>query len=113
MKLAPLLLFVLVALIAVVPLRAQEGSLTITDPDAIPEPMPLLDNSGYDIENFLLLGSDTTNPHNAGRTDVMVIVSVNRTAGTVSMLSIPRDLYVYIPGYRVYRINRAYGYGRA
>jgi LCP family protein required for cell wall assembly len=41
----------------------------------------------------------------------MVIVSVNRTTGTVSMLSLPRDLYVYIPGYRVYRLNTAYGYG--
>jgi LCP family protein required for cell wall assembly len=27
------------------------------------------------------------------------------------MLSLPRDLYVYIPGYRVYRINSAYGHG--
>lgn len=80
-------------------------------PDEIPTPMPLLDTAGYELENFLLLGSDTTNPRNAGRTDVLLIVSVNRTAGTVSLLSLPRDLYVYIPGYRVYRINTAFGYG--
>lgn len=96
-------------------LQAQDGSaassLTIDNPDAVPPPMPALDTGDYDIENFLLLGSDTTNPVNAGRTDVMVIVSINRSAGTVSLLSIPRDLYVYIPGYRVYRINSAYGYG--
>jgi polyisoprenyl-teichoic acid--peptidoglycan teichoic acid transferase len=106
-----LLLLLFITFISVFPLRAQETSLTISDPDAMPDPMPMLDNAGYDIENFLLLGSDTTNPVNAGRTDVMVIVSVNRSAGTVSMLSIPRDLYVYIPGHRVYRINSAYGYG--
>ncbi len=106
-----LVFLLLILLVAVSPLNAQETSLTISDPDTQPDPMPLLDNAGYTIENFLLLGSDTTNPVNAGRTDVMVIVSVNRTAGTVSMLSIPRDLYVYIPGYRVYRINSAYGYG--
>jgi LCP family protein required for cell wall assembly len=27
------------------------------------------------------------------------------------MLSLPRDLYVYIPGYRVHRINTAFGWG--
>lgn len=112
-----LLLFALICCVSLLlsprpqPLRAQDDSLNIVDPDAIPDPMPLLEDDGYDIENILLLGSDTINPRNAGRTDVMVIVSVNRSAGTVSMLSIPRDLYVYIPGYRVYRINTAYGYG--
>ncbi len=112
MKLTCCCLIALLALLVAVPLSAQDSSLTIADPDAIPEPMPTLDNNGYTIENFLLLGSDTSNPQNAGRTDVMVIVSVNQSAGTVSMLSIPRDLYVYIPGHRVYRINSAYGYGQ-
>jgi LCP family protein required for cell wall assembly len=113
-----LFFLLLLLMIGIAPLRAQEvtqavgGTVTdIIDPDAIPEPMPMLDYGGYDIENILLLGSDTTNPANAGRTDVMVIISVNRSTGTVSMLSIPRDLYVYIPSDRVYRINTAYGYG--
>ncbi|MCC6804615.1 MAG: LCP family protein, partial [Anaerolineae bacterium] len=91
-------MLVLALLCGVLLVRAQEPGFTIADPDAVPEPMPMLDTNGYDIENFLLLGSDTTNPVNAGRTDVMVIVSVNRSAGSVAMLSIPRDLYVYIPG---------------
>ncbi|MBE2267362.1 MAG: LCP family protein [Anaerolinea sp.] len=84
-------------------LRAQD--------EVPPEPMPLADEGGYDIVNFLLLGSDTRDPRYAGRTDVIIIVSVNRAVGTVAMLSIPRDLYVYIPGYRNYRINSAYPYG--
>lgn len=81
------------------------------NPDQIPEAAPLLDEGGQDIINILLLGSDTFNSNNSGRTDLIVIVSVNRTAGTVSMLSVPRDLYVYIPDYRVYRINSAYARG--
>ncbi len=99
------LIILLLALFIIIPVRAQDS------PDDIPEPMPMVDEGEYDIVNFLLLGSDTANPNNAGRTDVLLILSVNRTAGTVSMLSLPRDLYVYIPGYRVYRINSAYGYG--
>jgi LCP family protein required for cell wall assembly len=80
-------------------------------PDQIPEAAPLLDEGGQDIVNILLLGSDTFNSNNTGRTDMIVILSVNRTAGTVSMLSLPRDLYVYIPDYRVYRINSAFARG--
>lgn len=109
--LRPYIMLVVVLSCVVLPVRAQEPGFTITNPDAVPEPMPMLDNAGYDIENYLLLGSDTTNPVNAGRTDVMVIVAVNRSASSVAMLSIPRDLYVYIPGHEVYRINSAYGYG--
>ncbi len=76
-----------------------------------PNPMPLADKYGADIVNTLLLGSDTTITVDAGRTDVMLVISVNRTADTVSMLSIPRDLYVYIPGWEMQRINTAFGHG--
>ena len=65
-----------------------------------------------DILNILLLGSDTDNPRNAGRTDAILIVSLNRTAGTASLLSIPRDLFVYIPGWNMQRINTAFGHGQ-
>lgn len=79
--------------------------------DGIPEPMPLVDEPGGVIQNFLLLGSDTTNPQNAGRTDVILVVSVNHDAGTVALLSIPRDLYVYIPDWGMQRVNTAFGHG--
>lgn len=105
-----LLVLVAIAAVSVPSIWAQEVTAT-PNPDDIPEPMPPLDEGDYDIINFLLLGADTTNADNSGRTDVLTIVSVNRTAGTVSMLSLPRDLYVYIPGYRVQRINTAFGWG--
>lgn len=109
------LLLTMAAFVLAVPvapfLYAQDQTPT-PSPDDIPEPAPLLDEGEYDILNILLLGSDTTNPRNAGRTDVILVVSINRTAQTVAMLSIPRDLYVYIPDHRVYRINSAFGYGQ-
>lgn len=112
----PFILVIICLFLFAAPLMAQDQtqlapSLTIENPDEVPAPMPLVDTHGSDIFNVLLLGSDTNNPNNSGRTDVIIIVSVNRTAGTVSMISLPRDLYVYIPGERVYRINSAYGYG--
>lgn len=60
-----------------------------------------------DVVNILLLGSDAR-PYEGGyRTDVMMIASLNPGKGTATLISIPRDLYVYIPGWRVDRINTA------
>jgi LCP family protein required for cell wall assembly len=84
---------------------AQDGGETP------PNPVLIIDEGEYDILNFLLLGSDTSNPNNAGRTDALMVVSVNQTASTVSLLSIPRDLYVYIPDIGMNKINTAYAFG--
>jgi LCP family protein required for cell wall assembly len=80
---------------------------------AIPTQVPLANRRGYDIMNIILLGSDgavePTDP--SYRTDTMIIVSINRTTGTISMLSLPRDLFVFIPGWTMQRLNLAYQRG--
>jgi len=40
----------------------------------------------------------------------MILVTIN-AEGKASLTSIPRDLYVYIPGWMMQRINTAQGYG--
>lgn len=58
--------------------------------------------------NVLLLGSDApVGDSGVKRTDTMIIVSINREAQTASMISLPRDLYVYIPGGTMNRLNTA------
>lgn len=59
------------------------------------------------VVNIILLGSDQRPNEGGHRTDTMMVVSLNPSAGTATLLSIPRDLYVYIPGWRVDRINVA------
>ncbi len=62
--------------------------------------------------NVMLLGSDEElSEDNFIRTDTMIIVSLNVETGTVAMLSLPRDLLVYIPSGRMGRLNTAYGIG--
>lgn len=58
----------------------------------------------------LLLGTDTFNPV-IGRTDTIILLFYNPQLAKASFLSIPRDLYVYIPGYGMNRINQAYPLG--
>lgn len=43
----------------------------------------------------------------------MIIVAINRDGPTASMISLPRDLYVYIPGWNMNRLNTALSHGSA
>ncbi len=60
--------------------------------------------------NILLAGNSADDPNHAGSslTDSIMVVSVNTRNNTAFMLSIPRDLYVDIPGYGYAKINEAY-----
>ncbi len=91
------------------PDNADPNQVAVT---AIPTKVPLVDRKGYDLVNIMLLGVDSElTGDNVDRTDTMIIVSINRTTNTVSMLSLPRDLFVYIPGWTMQRLNLAFTHG--
>jgi LCP family protein required for cell wall assembly len=79
-------------------------------PNDPPPPMPPVEAPG-DPVIILLMGADTSVQTNSGRTDVLMLAAIDTGAGTVSFLSIPRDLYVLLPDERMGRINTAYGIG--
>lgn len=59
--------------------------------------------------NILLLGTDDSPERGAvGRTDTIILTTVVPLRPYVGMLSIPRDLWVAIPGVGEQRINTAY-----
>jgi LCP family protein required for cell wall assembly len=69
---------------------------------------------------FLVVGSDSregldnlTNfgPAGGQRGDVIMLVRLDQSTGGAQMLSIPRDLWVDIPGRGMDKINAAYAYG--
>ncbi len=77
-----------------------------------PTPWPvaeLMDDEN--IINVLLLGEENVHKQNRGRTDAMIVVSINLNGGPIKMVSFQRDLYVNIPGKFPERINSAYTYG--
>jgi LCP family protein required for cell wall assembly len=61
--------------------------------------------------HILLLGLDSTRNLGAQNTDVIMAAVIDKDAKLVSMLSIPRDLWVYIPTYGWSRINVAHKIG--
>jgi LCP family protein required for cell wall assembly len=80
------------------------ASLVISE-TPVPTPVFPLELPG-DTINVLLLGSDSRPGEKLGRTDTIIVASINPKANYVSLLSIPRDLYVFIPGLnRFDRIN--------
>ena len=64
------------------------------------------------VMNILLLGTDNAGTKGHGRTDTMIICSVNTKTGEVKLSSIVRDLYVQIPYMKLQnRINAANAFG--
>ncbi|MDO1604828.1 LCP family protein [Lactobacillus sp. YT155] len=63
--------------------------------------------------SVLLMGTDTGDfgRHEKGRTDTMILATVNPSSKKTNLLSIPRDTLVTIPKYDGVKINSAYTYG--
>jgi LCP family protein required for cell wall assembly len=65
--------------------------------------------------NILLAGDSADDPGHQGAdlTDSIMLVSLDTKNNTAFMISIPRDLWVDIPGYGYQKINAAYEDGQA
>lgn len=77
---------------------------------AIPPPVEALEQAEGQL-NILILGSDQRPDDGGFRTDVVLLLSVNPDDGRASLISFPRDLYVYQPGWGMDRINTAQARG--
>lgn len=67
---------------------------------------------GRDHVNILVLGADVSfDKSGTARTDTIKFVSVDLKTPSISVLSIPRDTWVDIPGHHSGRINGAYQLG--
>jgi len=73
--------------------------------------VPLPDYERKERVNILLLGIDKRPDEVYSRTDTMILVTVDPNTKSAGMLSIPRDLWVSIPGYDEDRVNKAYFVG--
>jgi polyisoprenyl-teichoic acid--peptidoglycan teichoic acid transferase len=76
----------------------------------VPPPVGLLAQPRGQI-NIMLLGSDQRTYDYGFRTDTILLLTLNPSTGTANLTSFPRDLYVYIPGWTVQRINTAFPHG--
>lgn len=73
--------------------------------------IPIMDDK--DVINILLIGSDSRDPKVRGRSDAILIMSVNKKKEKIVLTSLLRDIYLDIPGKSSNRINAAYAMGGA
>jgi LCP family protein required for cell wall assembly len=62
--------------------------------------------------NILMLGIGGPGHDGPDLTDTMLLVSIDPVNNQAALLSIPRDLWVEIPGYGEQKINAAFSYGK-
>jgi len=76
-----------------------------------PIPLPISNLQIPDETRLLvLLGTDNPSPF-ISRTDAIMLVFYNPRLAKVSLVSLPPELFVYIPGYTMQRINIAFAVG--
>ena len=83
------------------PVASAGTEATGTEPTVVEPP---------NAQNILLIGSDNREAEGEkyGRSDTLMLVHIDPEQNFVSVLSLPRDLRVEIPGYGVQKINAAY-----
>jgi LCP family protein required for cell wall assembly len=96
---------------------AQEGPVAPGATESVPAveatPPPW---NGTDRVTVLVMGLDYRDwetGQGAPRTDTMMLVTLDPVSQTAGILSIPRDLWVEIPGFEHNRINTAYSLGES
>lgn len=67
-----------------------------------------------DVYNILLMGIDYgSKNYPYGRSDSMILVSINKNQKTIKLVSLSRAAYAAIQGYKNTRLSHAHGYGGA
>jgi polyisoprenyl-teichoic acid--peptidoglycan teichoic acid transferase len=99
---------------------SAEINVSDQEQETVEEPLPVIvleeieSWSGEERINFLFLGVDQRcNEDGPTHTDSIIIATVDPVSMSAALLSLPRDLWVEIPGFGVDRVNQAYYFGQA
>jgi LCP family protein required for cell wall assembly len=101
-------------------ITAEEGTAAPEVQELPPPPVSIPDSDlppawdGASRINVLLIGLDFRDwmaGEGAPRSDTMIVLTIDPLTKTAGMLSIPRDMWVNIPGFGYSRINTAYSSG--
>ena len=90
-------------------LSETEAEVLLTLEEAQLHETDVIDSSGK--INILLLGVDARPGQKTGRSDAMILCSVDLETNTIKMISFMRDMYVQIPDHNPNRLNTAYYWG--
>lgn len=97
----------------------KEESETISRPDNVSqvtsiEPIEMVTGELLDdpmVLNILLVGAEIEQDEEYGRSDSMIVVSIDTRNKKIKLTSFLRDIWVEIPGYGYERLNSSYSMG--
>lgn len=92
----------------------SESDVTIVDPEILWNIDHSEDGGRWEegVYNILLLGEEAIDSGSGrGRSDLMIIATLNTNTKTYKLTSLMRDMLVQIPGYEDNKLNSAYGKG--
>lgn len=103
-----LIIFLIYSVISILLIRQLEN---------LPKGQRSVTNGSLDesyVRSVLLIGTDARDIQTErGRSDTMLLFSLNSRTQTIYLTSFMRDAYVQIPGYGFNKLNAAYSYGGA
>lgn len=91
-------------------------SPTTLETSAQPTPPPTFEESypiptSPDVYNILLIGTDNRGDAFSGRSDSMMILSINKRTRKIHLVSLMRGLYVKIEGHEYSMLNNSFSWG--
>ena len=78
-----------------------------------PEELNITTSEYEGIKNIALLGIDTRSDNTSGRSDAVLVLSVDKKHKKIKLISIARDSYVAIDGHGKDKLTHAYAYGKS
>jgi len=90
----------------------ETSEQTETTAETVPTTEKLPDiRTDSDVTNILLIGTDNRGNEINGRSDAMIIFSINKRTKKIHLVSLMRGLYVNIPGRGWSMLNNSFSYG--
>ena len=115
-KIVSLVFFTILGLLGVLMIYAYMA-LHSFNYEGLPENTELVDEYGNDlisdsqVLNIMLIGSDSMSVGDHGRSDSLLIVSLDVKNKKIKVTSLMRDIWINIPGHGKDRFNAAYAFG--
>lgn len=91
--------------------QAGDADLAQLTPDPTAPPLDPNLKPLQQTHNILLIGTDQADLDYVGRTDTIMILVLDMASGRAALISLPRDIYLPIPGFGYSRINTTYALG--
>ena len=78
-----------------------------------PEELNIVTSTYDGVKNIALLGIDSRQDNTSGRSDAVLILSIDKKHDKIKLISVARDSYVQIDGHGQDKLTHAYAFGKS